>query len=296
MNPRDPAIESLVRREFNRAMNDHAPHTTLVLGATGKTGRRVAERLQARGLHVRPGSRSGRPRFDWDDRSTWAAALDGVDAVYIAYFPDLAVPGASEVVGALAEQATAAGARRIVLLSGRGEEEAQRAEQAVLAAHPDATVVRANWFFQNFSEEFMRDLVVEGEVALPVDGVREPFVDADDIADVAVAALTEDGHAGRIYQVSGPRLLSFPEAVAEIGRATGRELRFVPVPIDAWTAVLAEQGIPDDQVALYRYLFTEVLDGRNASLVDGVREALGRAPRDFGEFARAASAAGAWTA
>ena len=96
--------------------------------------------------------------------------------------------------------------------------------------------------------------------------------------------------------MSGPRLLSFPEAVAEIGRATGRELRFVPVPIDAWTAVLAEQGIPDDQVALYRYLFTEVLDGRNASLVDGVREALGRAPRDFGEFARAASAAGAWTA
>jgi uncharacterized protein YbjT (DUF2867 family) len=266
----------------------------LVLGATGKTGRRVVERLQARGVEVRAGSRSSQPPFHWEDASTWAPALEGVSAVYVSYFPDLAVPGAPEAVGALAEQAQRGGVQRVVLLSGRGEEEAQRSEQVVAAAGIDWTVVRCSWFNQNFSEGYMLDPILGGELALPAGDVAEPFVDAEDIADVAVAALTEDGHTGEIYELTGPRLLTFAEAVAEIGRATGRELRYVQVSMDEYAAAAAEQDIPDDVAWLIRYLFSEVLDGRNANLADGVQRALGREPRDFADFAREAAAAGVW--
>ena len=156
------------------------------------------------------------------------------------------------------------------------------------------TVVRASWFMQNFSESFFLEPVLAGEVALPVGAVREPFVDVDDIADVAVAALTEDGHAGQVYELTGPRLLTFAEAVDEIGRASGQELRYVPISIDEYASAAAEQGEPADVVELMRYLFTEVLDGRNAYLADGVQRALGREPRDFADYARDAAATGVW--
>jgi uncharacterized protein YbjT (DUF2867 family) len=268
----------------------------LVLGATGKTGRRVVERLERRDVPVRLGSRSGQPPFDWEDASTWAPALEGVSAVYVSYFPDLAVPGAPEAVGALAEQAQRSGVERVVLLSGRGEEEAQRSEQVVAAVGIDWTVVRCSWFNQNFSEGYMLDPIRGGELALPAGDVPEPFVDAEDIADVAVAALTEDGHTGEVYELTGPRLLTFAEAVAEIGRATGRELRYVQVSMDEYAAAAAELDVPDDVVWLIRYLFSEVLDGRNAKLADGVQRALGREPRDFADFAREAAATGVFDA
>jgi uncharacterized protein YbjT (DUF2867 family) len=270
--------------------------TVLVLGATGKTGRRIAERLERRNVPVRLGSRSGQPPFDWEDDSTWASVLEGVSAVYVSYFPDLAVPGAPEAVGALAEQAQRSGVERIVLLSGRGEEEAQRSEQVVAAAGIDWTVVRCSWFNQNFSEGYMLDPILAGEVALPAGDVPEPFVDAEDIADVAVAALTEDGHTGEIYELTGPRMLTFAEAVAEIGRATGRDLHYVQVSMDEYAAAAADQDIPDDVLWLIRYLFSEVLDGRNANLADGVQRALGREPRDFADFAREAAATGIFDA
>lgn len=269
---------------------------TLVLGGTGKTGSRVARRLRDAGRPLRIGSRAGTPRFDWDDRATWAAALDGATAAYLCFFPDLAVPGAAATVGALAAQARAAGVRRIVLLSGRGEEEAQAAERAVQAAAPSATVVRCAWFSQNFSESFLLDPLLAGEVALPVGDVAEPFVDADDVADVAFAALTRPGHEGRIYELTGPRLLRFDEAVAEVARASGRPLRFVPVSAEQYADALRQQGVPDEVAGLMTYLFAEVLDGRNASLAGGVRDALGRDPRDFRDYARAAAATGVWAA
>jgi uncharacterized protein YbjT (DUF2867 family) len=266
----------------------------LVLGATGKTGSRIAERLRARGVAVRAGSRSSDPAFDWEDRRTWGPALAGMGSVYISYFPDLTVPGAPEAVGALAEQARDAGVRRLVLLSGRGEEEAQRAERLVQEAGPDWTIVRCSWFNQNFSEGYMVEPILSGEVAMPAGDVPEPFVDADDIADVAVAALTEDGHAGQVYELTGPRALTFAQAVEEIAQATGRELTYAYVSMDDYAAVAAEQDVPEDVIWLLRYLFTEVLDGRNVQLADGVQRALGREPRDFGEFARATAATGVW--
>jgi uncharacterized protein YbjT (DUF2867 family) len=275
-------------------MSNDTQNTTLVLGGTGKTGRRVAEQLQARGAPVRIGSRSSAPPFDWEDRDTWAAALEGATSAYVSYYPDLAVPGAPEAIAALSELAVETGTRRLVLLSGRGEPEAQRAEQVLQESGADWTIVRCSWFSQNFSEGAFVEQVLAGEVALPAGPVPEPFVDVEDIADVAVAALTEDGHAGQLYELTGPRLLRFDEAVAEIAEAAGRPVRYVPISNDEFMGGLAEVGVPDDVRSLLAFLFTEVLDGRNAYLTDGVQRALGRDPRDFADYARRTAAAGVW--
>jgi uncharacterized protein YbjT (DUF2867 family) len=265
-----------------------------VVGGTGKTGRRVAGRLRGRDVPVRAASRGGDARFDWGDQATWAPVLRGASAAYLTYYPDLAAPGAAAAIEAFTEQAMRSGVHRQVLLSGRGEEEAQRSEQMLRKAGGQWTVVRASWFCQNFSEGAFVDLVRAGEITLPAGDVPEPFVDADDIADVVVAALTEDGHAGRVYEVTGRRLVTFAQAVDEIGRACGRELRYTQVPLDAFVSALTRDGVPGDEVSLLRYLFGEVLDGRNAELADGVRSALGREPRDFADYARDAAATGIW--
>ena len=268
--------------------------TALVLGGTGKTGRRVAARLAARGLPVRIGSRGGEPRFDWDDRSTWRPALAGVGSVYLSYHPDLAVPGAVEAVRAFAGLAVAGGAPRLVLLSGRGEPEAERAENAVRGTGAELTILRCTWFMQNFSEDYMLEHVLAGEIRLPAGDVPTPFVDADDIADVAVAALTDDRHPGRLYELTGPRALTFAEAAAEIGAAAGRAVRYTPVAVEEHEAELAERDVAPEVIGLLSYLFREVVDGRNAGTTDGVRRALGREPRDFAEYCRATARAGLW--
>ena len=269
--------------------------STLVLGATGKTGRRVAERLRARGLSVRHGSRSDEPPFDWENRNTWATALRGVGAAYVTYYPDLAVPGASDTVAAFADLAVKNGVRRLVVLSGRGEEGALLGERAVQNSGADWTILRSTWFSQNFNEGFFLDQVLKGEVALPVGSVREPFIDADDIADIAAAALTDERHIGQLYELTGPRLLAFPEAVGEIARATGRDIRYEQVSPEEYSTMLREQQVPAEFISLMDYLFTEVLDGRNAHLTDGVERALGRPPRDFSEYARTTAASGIWS-
>ena len=270
------------------------PLTTLVLGGTGKTGRRIVERLQARDVPVRVGSRSAEPPFEWNDPATWGPAVDGVDAVYISYYPDLAAPGAAEVIRAFSDVAVAAGVQRLVLLSGRGEEEAQAAEKFVQSAGAEWTIVRSSWFAQNFSEDYLLEPVLNGEVFLPAGDVPEPFIDADDIADVAVAALTEDGHVGQVYEVTGPRLLTFAEAVAEIAKATDRPIKFVRISSEEFEAAALADGVPPKLVGLLRYLFNTVLDGRSAHVSDGVQRALGREPRDFYDFAWDVAASGAW--
>jgi uncharacterized protein YbjT (DUF2867 family) len=275
-------------------MDTNRNQPILVLGGTGKTGRRVLDRLQTRGLPTRLGSRSAEPPFDWENEATWAPALEGVRSAYVSYYPDLAIPGAVETVGAFARLAVERGVPRLVLLAGRGEEEAELAEQAVRDSGAELTIVRATWFAQNFSEDYMRDGVLAGEVALPAGNTPEPFVDADDIADVAVAALTEDGHVGQLYEVTGPRLLTFAEAVAEIGEAADREIRYVPVSQEEFAAAAVDQGVPAEFIELLAYLFGEVLDGRNAHVTDGVQRALGRPPKDFRDFARDAAATGVW--
>ncbi len=274
--------------------NPHDERPTMVLGGTGKTGRRVAAGLSARGFPVRVGSRSGQPPFDWTDQSTWARALQGARAAYIP-FPDLVIAQATKAARAFAELAIDQGVTRLVLLTGRGEDEAQRGEREVQATGADVTVVRCSWFMQMFSEDFLLDSIRAGEVVLPaVDTQLDPFIDADDIADVAVAALTEPGHVGQVYELTGPRLLSFPEAIAEIAEATGRDITYVPVPVEDYAAAAAEQGVPAELVDFLAYLFSDVL-GNSAHVTDGVQRGAGRPARDFTDYATRAAATGTWT-
>jgi len=277
--------------QLSRTMTNN---TILVIGSTGKTGKRVADQLESRGIPVRHGSRSSNTPFDWEDQQTWAPALAGVGKVYITYYPDLAVPGSVDAVSALTDLARHAGVRHIVLLSGRNETEAERAEDVVRASGLPWTIVRCAFFSQNFDEGAWLDEVLAGAVSLPVDDAQEPFVDVDDVADVVVGALTDDRHVGQLYELTGPRLMRFRDAVAEIGKAAGRDIAFVSVPIDEYTAMLTEWGLPQDFIWLLNHLFTEVL-GSKAQLADGVQRALGREPRDFADYAREAAASGVWT-
>ncbi|HEV8559337.1 MAG TPA: NmrA family transcriptional regulator [Actinophytocola sp.] len=267
----------------------------LVLGATGKTGRRVISRLQARDARTRAGSRSGNPPFDWDDPDTWEPALRGTSAAYLTFQPDLAIPGTADTIAEFARLATKSGVNRLVLLSGRGEPEAARCEQAVRDSGAATTIIRASWFSQNFSEGHLLDPVLAGVVALPGADVPEPFVDVDDIADIAVAALTEPGHAGETYEVTGPRLITFTEAIAEIAAAADRELTYLPVTPTEYRRMLIEAGLPNELADQLMALFSEVLDGRNAHLTDGVQRALGREPRDFTDYVRATAPTGIWS-
>lgn len=267
---------------------------TLVIGGTGKTGRRVAQRLTALGVPIRLGTRSGEVPFDWEHPETWEPVLDGVGSAYLTYLPDAAAPGAADTISAFSALAVARGVQRLVLLSGRGEPEAQRGEQAVQRSGASWTVLRASWFDQNFSEGLFLPAVLAGEVALPVGDVLEPFVDVDDIAEVAVAALTGPGHEAQVYEMTGPRLMTFADAVEEVARASSRPVAFRTIALEDFEAGLVAAEVPAEVVDLTRYLFTEVLDGRNASLGDGVQRALGRQPRDLADYARDAAAAGAW--
>lgn len=278
------------------AQSDFDVAPILVLGANGKTGRRAAERLRAQGHDVRACARSTQPRFDWNDRATWRTALAGVKHAYVTYQPDLAIPGALDTVSAFFDAARASGTERIVLLSGRGEEEARAAEEALQRSGASWTILRCSWFMQNFSESFLLDPIREGTLALPVGDIKEPFLDGEDIADAAVAALTQPGHENRLYELTGPQAISFGEALECIAQASRRDLRLVPVPPDAFRAGLLEAGVSEPETDLILYLFTTVLDGRNETPADGVRLALHREARSFEDYARRTAASGVWAA
>lgn len=267
---------------------------TLVLGGTGKTGRRVAARLGERGIRIRIASRSQSPSFDWNEPTTWDAVLEGVTAAYVAYAPDLAIPGATDSIRAFVKRAIAQGVKRLVLLSGRGEQEAQACERVIQETDLEWTVVRASWFMQNFSEGEFLGMVLDGAITLPAADIPEPFVDVDDIADVAAAALTEPGHAYEIYEVTGPRLLTFSELAQEISRAIGRDVPFIRIPREEFAKAIGASGAPKDIAWLLNYLFETILDGRNAYVGDGVQRALGREPTDFTDHVRRVAAAGVW--
>ncbi|QFG24056.1 NmrA family NAD(P)-binding protein [Actinomadura sp. WMMB 499] len=265
----------------------------LVIGSTGKTGRRVAGLLAEGGQEVRRAGRRTDPPFSWERPSTWPAVFDGVGSAYVAYAPDLAEPGAPARIEALTSCAVDSGVGHLVLLSGRGERNAQRCEQIVRESGLSYTLVRAGWFAQNFSEGPLLESVRRGVIAMPAGQVAEPFVDVDDIAEVAVAALTDDRHAGRCYELTGPRLLTFADAAAEISAAAGRPVEYVAVSSEEFRAALSSEAGPR-YADLLTDLCAEVFDGRNADLAHGLQDALGREPRDFADFCKAAASAGVW--
>ena len=273
-------------------ITSHGEPVYLVIGATGKTGRRVAQRLRAGGHAIRLASRQGQPAFDWDRPSTWEAHLRQATAVYLTYAPDLAMPGAVEAIDGFIQLAITQRVQKIVLLSGRGEPEAQRCEQLLQQSGLAWTIVRSSWFSQNFSEGFLAESVQAGRLILPVADVPEPFVDVDDVADVAFAALTDPKHDGQIYEVTGPRLLTFSEALALIGAALERDIALDSLSESAFVDEMVGSGVPTDIAQFYQALFSSVLDGRNASVANGVERALRRAPRDFSDFVAAIAVEG----
>jgi uncharacterized protein YbjT (DUF2867 family) len=266
----------------------------LVIGKNGKTGSRVNQRLQALGYATRPVSRSTHPSFDWEKPATWRSAIEGTDTAYVTYQPDLAVPGAASTIKAFVRVAAEAGLQHIVLLSGRGEKGAERAEEIVKASGLSWNIVRASWFCQNFSESFMLEGILSGELVLPAGDTVEPFIDADDIAEVVVAALTEPGHRNKLLEVTGPRALTFAQCIQEISGALGRPLKFTTVPIDVYINALDEQGVPGDLQWLLHELFTVVFDGRNCNVMPAVEEVLGRPATDFKTYVQKTIESGVW--
>lgn len=266
----------------------------LVLGGKGKTGRRVAERLTKLGKTIRIGSRSEQPSFDWENPETWAGALEGMDMVYITFQPDLAVPGALKAIEEFTSQAVKAGIQKMVLLSGKGEKEAELCEQAVMSAGADWTIVRASWFNQNFSESFFLDPILAGYVALPRAEALVPYVDVDDIADVVVESLLDNKHVGQTYELTGPRQLTFKQVIEEISKVTGRDIKFSSITMDEYTKMLKEYQVPEDYIWLINYLFTEVLVDRNSIVTNDIEKVLGRKAKDFAEYARETATTGIW--
>ncbi|MGE3590626.1 MAG: NmrA family NAD(P)-binding protein [Ilumatobacteraceae bacterium] len=270
-------------------------NTIAITGSTGKVGSRVAERIGHLGADLRRAFRAGDPPFDWDDPASWLALLDGASSVFVSFFPDLGFPGAADTIGAFAEVARTRGVERLVLLSGRGEPEAARSEEAMRAAGVPSTVLRCSWFAQNFSEHFLLQSVLDGVIALPVDDVPEPFVDLDDVADVAVRALLEPGHADATYELTGPDALTFREAARILSQATGRRIEHIAVSPEDYVTAAVAVGVPVEEAEALTSLFATVLDGRNSYTTDDIARVLGRPPTAFAEYARRAAATGVWT-
>ena len=267
----------------------------LVIGGTGKTGRKVAQELQKRGQKVRIGGRNSEPAFDWSKPDTWAKALEGMDKVYIVFYPDLAVPGALQAITKLTEMAKQAGVQKAVLLSGKGEQEAERCEQVVAQSGMDYTLVRASWFSQNFSESFLMEPILAGFVALPMPDAKIPFVDTGDIAEVVMEALLDDAHNGQTYEITGPRALTFRAAVREIEAATGKSIAYRAVSLQDYKASMEAAGLPGDYVWLIDYLFREVLSvPANQDVTRDVERVLGRPATDFADYAKKTAASGVW--
>lgn len=261
----------------------------LVIAANGKTGRRVVPLLEERGVSVRRASRSSTPAFDWESRDTWEAALKGMDAVYVVYQPDLAMPTAADDMRAFTKIAKQQGVQKLVLLSGRGVKEAQTVEQIVAESGLDWTFIRSAWFSQNFSEGDFAFMTQEGVIALPMGDAVEPIIDADDIAEVVAVALTDTRFNGEALDLSGPEAITHDEIAKQLSKVAGREIRYQPISIDEFRAGMTKLAVPVEYIDLLVYLFEITVSGVNAKPTGDVERVLGRAPRSFSEFSRKAA-------
>ncbi len=267
----------------------------LVIGGTGKTGRKVVQKLQARHQNVRIGSRKQNPSFDWQDQSSWPEVLEGIEKMYVTFQPDLAVPGALEAIEALTRLAIKSRVKKMVLLSGKGEKEAQLCEQVVIHSGLEYTIVRASWFNQNFSESFFLDPILAGHVALPQADAKVPYVDTNDISDVVVEVLLNERHNGHIYELTGPSALTFQEVIDQIATASGRQIDFTPISLPAYTKMLEDAQLPSDYIWLINYLFTEVLSAEgNDVITNDIEKVLGRKPKPFSAYVQETASTRVW--
>ncbi|GHH63764.1 NAD(P)H-binding protein [Lentzea cavernae] len=247
----------------------------LVLGATGKTGRRVTGLL---GAAARPASRSAATKFDWSDPGTWEPAVAGTTAVYVV------PPENPSPLPGFVDVAVKAGVTRLVLLSMRGAPDDDPFESAIKNSGAEWTILRPTWFMQNFDEDMFAAPVQQGELAVPAGEGVHPFIDVVDIAEVAVTALTQPGHDGQTYDLSGPEALSFTEMLARISAVTGSPVRYVDVAPEEFAAALRGAGYPDEIADLVTMLLVRIRTGEEAHLSDGVKRVLGREPRTFADY------------
>ncbi len=275
----------------------------LILSGKGKTGRRVVEQLEARGVPYRLASRSSAQRFDWYDDSTWSAMIAGADTAYLA--PPVGPTGLTQA-GRFIKQAAAEGLRRVVLLSGRGVgspgrefdvyESGVELENAVKASGADWTIVRPAWFAQGFSEDFLREYVQAGEIRVSAGDGGEAWIDTHDVGEVMTAALLDERHTGATYSLSGPRTLTMTEVAAELTAATGRPVSYVDLAPEEHVAELVGFGLTLEDAESVRDLFAVIRNHRSEYVSDGVQQVLGRAPRDFTDWARQTTKTGVWAA
>jgi len=267
----------------------------LVIGGTGKTGRRVLQQLKNKGIEPRIGSRTASPSFDWYNKETWVHALQGIEKMYVTYYPDLAVPGVKEAIESLTYLAKELGVQKMVLLSGKGEIEAEACEKIVMNSGIDYTIVRASWFNQNWSESFFLEPILSGEVALPMSDVLIPFVDANDIAEVAATVLLDDAYNGEIIEVTGPELITFKDIVNIISKTSNKKLNFHDITLQQYVEGMKQMQLPNDVVWLIEYLFTHVLTNpKNQLVVNDVERVLGRKATTFLAYAKETAKTGIW--
>ncbi|KAA1243408.1 SDR family oxidoreductase [Aquimarina sp. RZ0] len=258
----------------------------LVIGGTGKTGRRIVEQLKNKGIEPRIGSRNASPSFDWDNKDTWVKTLSGIEKMYVTYYPDLAVPGAKEAILSLTILAKELGVKKMVLLSGKGETEAEACEKIVMDSGMNYTIVRASWFNQNWSESFFLEPILSGEVALPMSDVLIPFVDANDIAEVAATVLLDDSYNGEIIEVTGPELITFKDIINIISKTSGRSLNFYDITLEQYVDGMKKMQMPNEAIWLIEYLFSHVLTNpKNQQVVNDIEHVLGRKAKTFLEYA-----------
>ncbi|MGW7062212.1 NAD(P)H-binding protein [Streptomyces sp. NPDC054904] len=265
--------------------------TALVIGATGTTGSRTAAQLIAAGRRVRAASRRATPlpdtepvRFDWYDPDSHGPALAGTDRLYLV--PPVGDPDPAAVMLPFLRQARAAGVRRAVLLSSSaipgGGPAVGEVHQALPGLFAEWAVLRPSWFMQNFTGAHAHaDSIREDGVILTAAGRgRVGFVDADDIAAVAVRALTDDRAPNTDLDLTGPRALGHDEIAAVLTDVTGRPVVHRHLTHDAMVERLAE-AIPREFALMLAGMDRAIAEGAEDRTTDTVRRLTGRPPSDF---------------
>jgi uncharacterized protein YbjT (DUF2867 family) len=269
--------------------------TLTVTGALGKTGHHVAEEALANGWHVRSAARR-RPdhgewiRFDWTDEETWRPAFAGSDSAYVII--PFRQPGAPERTPHLLEVAADCGVGKIVFLSTLDAEGApednpsRRAELALRELPVRSAVLRPTWFLDNFTAGAFAAMTTAGTLRLPAGDGRIPFIDARDIAAVAVAASALDGPEGRL-PLTGPASVTHHEVAVELAAAFGRPVTYVPTSPEEFVRLMSEAGFPEDYSVFLADALCDVAEGRlHIPVHDTVRQVLGRPGYTVAQFAR----------
>jgi len=263
----------------------------LIIGGKGKNGRRVAEKLKSHKFNPIVTTRTinahveNERYFDWNDSSTFGPALKNIEIVYIVH-PDTSMLGAEQQIEGLITEMMNQSVSKAVLLSGRGQASVEKCEKILMQSQLDWTVIRSAWFNQNFSEGHFLHGIRSGEVTFMADTVKEPFVDLEDLSDVVVECLIDAVHNGKIYEVTGPELLTFAEAVNVIGVKLKRNIQYQYLNQEAYRQYLKNAGLDEFIAAHMTQAFSEILDGRNENIGKGVTHVLGRDPIKFTDFVK----------